>query len=132
MILENKTITLKMKRRAKGAPTYAETGDMRKVTINGKPAQLVLNPKEGNTSKRIGLAYGKQWYIMDDADTHKKVKALGAKATTAFTIREKVTPAKKTKEAPTTKQAAKQKDTQPAKQPQKPTRSHQPIQQPSV
>lgn len=85
MIIESKNLTLKMKIRAKGAPSYAETGINRKATVNGTKVNLVLNPKEGSDSKRVGMAYNNKWYIVDDATAHQAVANL--KSQVAFTIK---------------------------------------------
>lgn len=84
LINEKTNTTLRLKVRTKGAPNYAETGDNRSITIDGKKFNLVLNPKkENNNSKRVGISFNNKWYFVDDADAHKFVK--GLKGTTAFT-----------------------------------------------
>lgn len=98
MILVNtKTNTeLKLKVRSKGAPNYADSGDNRAITLDGKKFNLVLNPKqENNKSKRVGLSFNNKWYFVDDETIHAEVK--GYKGVTVFETKKKAEkPAKAT------------------------------------
>lgn len=99
MILINsndETQVFRFKIRSKGAPKYAETGDNRKVTIDGEAFNFVMNPKEeNNTSKRVGFAKDGNWYFVDDADVHTAVKAFDPKKVTKFTQKQRAAKAEK-------------------------------------